>query len=114
MTTFRVETAQLQTARVTLGGVPASLGGVSVTAPDPGMYGALVGSAAAHAEPANTESITTLLRALATLGQSLSDRCEASARRYDDTELRAAELVRARVSGAAQAGAAAVDRGTAL
>lgn len=114
MSTFRVETAQLETARSTLATVPAGLDGLSVSAPDPGMYGELVGSAAAHAEPANSESTTTLLQALAALGQSLSERCEVSARGYRDTELRVAELVRSRVGGAVDAGAPVVARGVSV
>ncbi|SDD55911.1 hypothetical protein [Auraticoccus monumenti] len=114
MSTFRVEPAQLDGAASTLAAVPAGLGGLSVSAPDPAMYGDLVGSAAAHAEPANTESTTTLLQALTTLGQSLSERCEASARGYRDTEHQVVDLVRAQVSGALEAGTAVVGRGVSV
>lgn len=114
MSDFTVVTAELDSAGSAVGAAGSTLGGLTLSAPDVTMYGDLVGSAASHAEPANTESILDLLSALASLGSSMADRCSTSATAYRETEQNQVDLVGRGVSAPLAGGAAAVKHGTAV
>lgn len=83
---FSVTASQIRTAGQCLGDSAAQLSGLRLEAPDPLMYGILVGSAATDAEPATTEDINRLLRALGRAVDALSARAEATCAAYESVE----------------------------
>ncbi len=83
---YTVAPVELRAAAQQLQGSGGSLGGVQLTAPDTGMYGQLVGSAARDAEPATTDDLNDLLRMLGTTVGKLGARVETTCQAYEQVE----------------------------
>lgn len=85
-TTFSVEVGQLTAAAGCLADEAGILSGINLDAPDPTIYGTLVGSAASDAEPATTDDINALIGSLATAVGALGDRVERTCGAYTAVE----------------------------
>lgn len=95
MPDFSVSPPEIRTAGQCLADGADGLSGIRLTAPDPNMYGQLVGSAAADCEPATTEDINRLLQALTSGITALADRAERTCAAYEKAET--ANIAHARV-----------------
>lgn len=102
--TFTVAPPELRAASQQIRGSSSALSGVRLTAPDTGMYGKLVGSAADDAEPATTEDINRLLQVLGQSIDALAGRVDATCGAYEQIEIgnsQAAQGVSAALHGGA-------------
>lgn len=83
---FAVRTAELRQARLELDGAGTEVGGVQIDAPNPAMFGKLVGSSVSDAEPFTTQQLNALILALAALESELGIRVGDSALKYDEVD----------------------------
>ncbi|HIT74524.1 MAG TPA: hypothetical protein IAA98_02970 [Candidatus Avipropionibacterium avicola] len=89
---FSVTVPEIRAAGQCLADSSGDLSSLRLDPPDPMMYGSLVGAAAIDAEPATTEDINDLLRALGDAVGDLSSRAEATCLSYQAVEDRNAGL----------------------
>ncbi|MFX4270790.1 hypothetical protein ACQBAR_09250 [Propionibacteriaceae bacterium Y1685] len=86
MSNFTVQESELVSAGSRVAPVADELGGITVTVPDPQMYGTLVGASATDAEPFTTTQLNALITAEEGLLASIARRLVDSARQYGQCE----------------------------
>lgn len=99
MTSFQVVPSGLHQAAATLDPGAGSLASTSVPVPDAAMYGQLVGSAAADAEPATTAAFNDLISALSGTYAQISAQLIETGRCYTDHEDELDALIRSAIEG---------------
>lgn len=93
VTDFRIDSFALARSNPPLQEAQSSLSGITVAAPDPGMYGQLIGSAAGTTEPQTTEHLNDLIAALAEVFQATSDGVVATGECYQQLERDHVDLI---------------------
>jgi hypothetical protein len=99
VSTFQVVPSSLQRAGHHLIPGSGTLAGTTVEIPDPSMYGLLVGSAASDAEPATTEAMNDVIKALAELFESTTTQLEETGQCYSRNEEDLGDLIVAAIVG---------------
>ncbi|WP_022910176.1 hypothetical protein [Aestuariimicrobium kwangyangense] len=92
-TDFRIDAFAVVRANAPLQDAESVLAGLSIPAPDPAMYGQLVGSAGATTEPRTTDQHNDVVLALSEVFGSTSDGLAATGSCYQQVESGHVELI---------------------